>query len=410
MPLSDTAVRNAKPKDKAYRMFDERGLYLEVSPQGGKWWRLKYRFEGREKRLSVGVYPDVSLRDARDRRDTLRKHIAAGTDPSNVRKDEKAAREHTFEKVGREYIEARRAKWSPRTLTLVTDRLGKLFEAIGTRPVSAVTPTELRRVLEAVQRRGAVETAHRLRQDASLVFRFAIGKGLAERDPAAALRGALQERQTKHHATITDPKEIGALLRAIEGFAGEPVTRAALRLAPLVFVRPGELRAAEWQEFDLDAAEWRIPASRMKMRAPHIVPLARQAVAILRELEPLTGHRRESRPDAKHYVFPGVRTSARCMSENTINAALRRLGYTTEQMTGHGFRSMASTRLNESQKWHRDAIERQLAHGERDKVRASYNYAEHLDERRRMMQWWADYLDVQKDGAQVVSLAARAAG
>ncbi len=405
MPLTDTAIKNAKPRDKAYRLFDERGLYLEVSPQGGKWWRLKYRIDGREKRLSLGVYPDVSLRDARERRDTLRKQVAAGIDPSDARKDEKAARDHTFEKLGREYIEARRAKWSPRTLTLVSERLGKLFDAIGSRPVNAVTPTELRRVLEAVQRRGAVETAHRLRQDASLVFRFAIGKGLADRDPAAALRGALQERQTKHHATITDPKEIGALLRAIDGFSGEPATRAALRLAPLVFVRPGELRAAEWQEFDLAAAEWRIPASRMKTRAPHIVPLARQAVAILRELEPLTGHRRESRPDAKHYVFPSVRTSARCMSENTINAALRRLGYTTEQMTGHGFRSMASTRLNESQKWHRDAIERQLAHGERDKVRASYNYAEHLQERRRMMQWWADYLDALRDGADVVALA-----
>ncbi|MBI4692732.1 MAG: tyrosine-type recombinase/integrase [Gammaproteobacteria bacterium] len=387
MALTDKAIKNAKIRDRTYRLYDDHGLHLEVSPQGGKWWRLKYRLDGWEKRLSLETYPDVGLADAREKREALRKQVAAKVDPSGVRKDAKAARDHTFEKIGREYIEARKRKWAPRTPNLVTGRLEELFKRLGTRPVSLISVTELRHALEQVQARGAIETAHRIRQDASLVFRFAMGKGLADHDPAAGLRGVLEERQTKHHAAITDPKEIGALLRAIDGFSGEPATKATLRLAPLVFVRPGELRAGEWQEFDFDAAEWRIPAARVKMRAPHVVPLSRQAIEILRALQPITGQRAHLAQGTPNYVFPGVRTRARCLSENTINASLRRLGYTPDQMTGHGFRSMASTRLNESQKWHRDAIERQLAHGERDRVRASYNHAEHLPERRRMMQW-----------------------
>ncbi|MGH6885504.1 MAG: tyrosine-type recombinase/integrase, partial [Geminicoccales bacterium] len=239
-------------------------------------------------------------------------------------------------------------------------------------------------VLRRIEARGAIDTAHRVLQNCGQVFRFAVATGRAVRDPAADLRGALVTVRGSHFASITEPKAIGALLRAIGGYQGTHIVRCALRLAPLTFVRPGELRAAEWPEFDLDAAEWRIPAERMKMRAIHLVPLSAQAVGILRELRPLTGTGR--------YVFPGERTPTRPMSENTVNAALRRLGYSKDEMTGHGFRSMASTLLNE-QGWHRDAIERQLAHGERDAVRAAYNYAEHLPERRRMMQAWADYLD-----------------
>jgi len=390
MALTDTTIKNSKAREKTYKLYDERGLYLEISPTGGKWWRFKFRFEDKEKRLSLGTYPDVSLRDARDKRDALRKQVASGTDPSNVRRDEKAARKNTFESVGEEYIYSMKGKWAPRTYLLVTERLRKdLFKTIGSRTIHAIRAPELLRELERIQNRGALEAAHRARQDASLIFRFALAKGYVDRDPAADLRGALRQRTTKHHASITDPNEIGGLLRAIEGYSGEPTVKAALSLAPHVFLRPGELRAAEWREIDLEACEWRVPATRMKMKEVHIVPLSRQSVEILNGLRPITGTRR--------LVFPSVRTADRPISENTINASLRRMGYSTDQMTGHGFRSMASTRLNESQKWHRDAIERQLAHGEKDKVRASYNYAEHLVERRKMMQWWSDYLDELRD-------------
>ncbi|MBI2801860.1 MAG: integrase arm-type DNA-binding domain-containing protein [Gammaproteobacteria bacterium] len=379
MPLTDTAMRNTKPSAKPQKLFDAGGLFMLVAANGGRWWHLKYRFGGKEKLLSLGTYPEVSLKDARDKRDALRKQIAAKIDPSDVRRDEKAAREYTFEVVARLYIAARSKKWSRRTLELVTSRLEKgLFPKIGKRPIRLILARELLRVLEPIQARGAVETAHRLRQDASLIFCFALAQGYVDRDPAADLRGSLDERTTKHHAAITDAREIGALLRAIGGYTGEPAVLAALRLAPHVFLRPGELRAAEWSEIDFDAAEWRVPANRMKLKETHLVPLSRQALRISAELRAITGKRR--------LVFPSIRTAERPISENTVNAALHRLGYTKEQMTGHGFRSMASTRLNESQKWHRDAIERQLAHGERDKVRASYNYAEHLTERRKMMQ------------------------
>ena len=397
MPLTDTTIRNIKPGTKPQKLFDAGGLFILVAPNGGRWWRLKYRFGGKEKLLSLGIYPDVGLKEAREKRDALRKQIAAGVDPSGARRDEKASRSYTFEIVAREYISSRSKRWSPRTLSLVTSRLKTdLFPKIGSRPINAIAAKELLRVLQAVQGRGAVETAHRLRQDASLIFRFALAQGHVDRDPAADLRGALHERTTKHHASITEPKEIGALMRAIEGYSGEPAVRAALRLAPHVFLRPGELRAAEWTEIDFDAAEWRVQANRMKLKETHIVPLSRQALRILTELRAITGKRR--------LIFPSIRTAERPISETTINATLRRMGYTKEQMTGHGFRSLASTRLNESQKWHRDAIERQLAHGERDKVRASYNYAEHLIERRKMMQWWSDYLDALRDGGQVIPL------
>lgn len=405
MPLTDLAVRNAKPSAKTVRLRDERGLYLEISPKGGKWWRLRYTFRGKENMLSLGVYPDVSLKDARERRDEARKLIANGTDPSAARKEEKAeaaAEALTFEHVAREWYERFKPKWSPSHSLDVIQRLEKnAFPSLGQLPIRDITAPELLAAVRLIETRGAVESARRVLQMCGQVFRYAIATGQADRDIAADLRGALPPAREKHHASITDPKGVAQILRAIDGYQGSMVACCALRLAPLVFVRPGELRHAEWSEIDLDKAEWRIPAEKMKMREQHIVPLSRQAVAILRELHPLTG--------AGRYVFPSVRTSARPMSENTVLAALRRMGYTKDEMTGHGFRSMASTLLNE-QGWNRDAIERQLAHGERNAVRAAYNFAEFLPERRRMMQSWADYLDKIKAGAKITPLHATASG
>lgn len=379
MPLTDTAIRNAKPAEKPVKLSDGGGLYLEVAPSGGKWWRLKYRFGGKEKRISLGVYPDVPLRDARARRDDARRQLASGIDPGEARKAAKAAQTggatNSFEVIAREWFAKFSPTWTPSHGERIIRRLERdVFPWVGATPIPEVTAPVLLSVLRRIEERGAIETAHRAAQNCGQVFRYAIATGRAERDPSQDLRGALPPAKEKHHASIIDPKAIGDLLRAMDGYKGDMVTRCALRLAPLTFVRPGELRRAEWSEIDMDKAEWRIPAEKMKMREAHIVPLSRQALDILRELQPLTGRGR--------YVFPGVRTNARPMSENTVNAALRRLGYEKDEMTGHGFRSMASTLLNE-RGWHRDAIERQLAHAERNAVRAAYNFAEHLPERRR---------------------------
>ncbi|MGE0386740.1 MAG: tyrosine-type recombinase/integrase [Gammaproteobacteria bacterium] len=398
MPLTDTAIRSTKPGEKPKKLFDGGGLYLEVAPNGGKWWRFKYRFQGLEKRISLGVYPEIGLKDARSRREEARKQVALGIDPSQKRQAEKAATNGagTFEAVAREWHSKLGANWAASTREKILVRLEQdAFPWIGNKSITQVTAPDLLSLLQRIEARGANETAHRIRQYCGQVFRFAIATGRADRDPAADLRGALVPTRQKHHASITDPKAVGALMRAIDAFQGAPTTRAALRLAPLVFVRPGELRAAQWAEIDTAAAEWRIPAERMKMRDAHIVPLSTQAVAILEEQRPITGRGR--------FVFPSIRTWSRPMSENTINAALRRLGYTKDEMTGHGFRSTASTLLNE-QGWNPDAIERQLAHAERDGVRAAYNRAEHLPERRRMMQAWADYLDCLKRDAEVIPL------
>lgn len=390
MALTDLAVRKATVRDKPYRLSDEKGLYLEVALSGSKYWRWKFRFAGKEKRLALGVYPEVSLAEARAARDGARKLLTSGVDPSEARKAQKASRvelaENSFEAVAREWF----AKYAPSWVDTHSDKIIRrlerdIFPWVGSKPIDKVSAPILLVCLRRIEERGAIETAHRALQNCGQVFRYAIATGRAERDVSADLRGALSPVVESHHASITDPKAIGALLRSIEGYEGSLVTKCALRLAALVFVRPGELRKAEWAEFELEKAEWRIPASRMKMREVHIVPLATQAVATLKELQALTGHGR--------YVFPGARTNGRPMSENTVNAALRRLGYAKDEMTGHGFRSMASTILNE-QGWSRDAIERQLAHGERNNVRAAYNFAEYLPERRRMMQAWADYLDV----------------
>ena len=398
MPLTDTAVRNAKPKDKPYKKADERGLYLLVKP-AGKYWRFDYRFTGKRKTLALGVYPDVSLADAREHRDQARKLLAAGNDPAMVKRVQKIEDKNTLEVVAREWFAIKSVKWADSNARVIIARLEKnVFPWLGDQSINTVTAQDVLTVLKRIEARGAIETAHRVKQYLSQIFRYAIASQVATQDPTAALFEALTPTTKKHYASIKDPKAVGGLLRALDGYAGSFITCCALRLAPLVFVRPGEPRQAEWKEFDLDNAEWRIPAERMKMSAPHLVPLSRQALAILQELHPLTGYGR--------YLFPSARSTVRPMSDNTINAALRRMGFAKDEMTGHGFRSMASTLLNE-QGWHRDAIERQLAHAERDSVRAAYNYAEHLPERREMMQAWADFLDSLRQGADVVPIRSR---
>ena len=380
MPLTDTAIRSAKPQAKTVKMFDGGGLYLEVSPAGGKWWRWKYRFAGKEKRLSLGVYPDVKLKAARAKRDASRQQLAAGIDPGEARKAEKQAQAgaESFEAIAREW----HGKFSPGWAASHGDRILRrlemdVFPWIGKRPIAEIKAAELLAMLRRVESRGALETTHRAKQNCGQVFRYAVATGRAERDPTGDLRGALPLPKEKHHASIIEPKRVGALLRAIDGYEGFFATKCALRLAPLVFVRPGELRKAQWPEVDFAKAEWRIPAERMKMREQHIVPLSRQAIEILQELEPLTNREIPAKPDAPRYVFPGAQSRLRPMSENAILAALRRMGYTKEEMTGHGFRSMASTLLHE-QGWNHQAIERQLAHAERNAVSAAYNFAEHL--------------------------------
>jgi len=395
--LTDTAIRKAKPTDKPQRMFDGGGLYLEVSPAGGKWWRLKYRVNGKEKRLSLGTYPDTGLADARDKRDAARKLLAAGVDPGEQKKAEKAAgREasaNSFEVVAREWMA--RQTWVDEYRVKLESRMANdVFPYIGKRPIAELCAPEFLQVARRIEERGAVESAHRALQVCGQVMRYGIATGRADRNPVADLRGALSSPQVQHHAAITDPHELGGLLRAIEGYSGDPTTRAALKLSALLFVRPGELRHAEWSEFDLDAGEWSIPAGKMKMRQPHLVPLCEQAVEILRELHQLTGR--------GQYVFPGGRSPRRPMSNNAINAALRRMGYGTDAMTAHGFRATARTILDEVLGYRVDYIEHQLAHAVKDPNGRAYNRTAHLPERRKMMQGWADYLDALRVGADVV--------
>lgn len=392
MPLTDAAIRGARPREKSYKLADGGGLTLLINPNGSKWWRLRYRFGGREKMLSVGVYPDVPLKSARDKRESIRKLIASGVDPSAKREAEKVAKAETFAAIAAEWLDLQRKGFSAATLEKAEWTINDLLNPfIGGTPIRSITAPDILAVLRRLESRGKHETAHRTKQRAGQIFRFAIATGRAERDPTADLRGALAPIVTSNHAAITDPKAVGELLRAIHGYGGQRATECAMKLAPLVFVRPGELRAARWEEFDLEAKEpeWRIPAARMKMRELHIVPLSKQAVAILRELQPITG--------PSGYCFPSLRDSNRPMSENAITAALRRMGYTGNQMTWHGFRTIASTLLNE-QGWNPDLIELQLAHVERNAVRDAYNRAQRLPERRKMMQAWSDYLDVLRMG------------
>ena len=389
MALTDTKVRSVKPREKSFKIADGKGLFLVVKPNGSKYWRFRYRFANKEKLLAIGIYPDVTLADARRKRDEARKLLADNTDPGMAKQLKKRAikliAENSFEAVTREWHIKFSSKWTPEHGTKILIRLEKdIFPWLGHRPITEITAPELLAVLRRIENRGAIETAHRTLQNCGQIFRYAIATGRAERDVSADLRGAIPPVKKRHLASITDPKSIGNLLRALNDYNGHFVTKSALQLAPLVFVRPGELRKAEWSEFNFETAEWRIPPEKMKMRITHIVPLSTQAVSILREIQALTG-------DGK-YVFPSLRTHTRPMSNNAVLGALRRLGYAKDEMTGHGFRSMASTLLNE-QGWNRDAIERQLAHAERNNIRAAYNYAEYLPERRKMMQHWADYLD-----------------
>lgn len=398
--LTDTAVKAARATEKPQKLWDERGLFLLVSITGARLWRLKYHLHGKEKLLCLGQYPDVSLKRAREKRDEARTLVADGIDPSAKKKAERKASADTFDAIAREWLALQ--SYKPKTMAKAQWLLDDwLIKYLGARPIRTITAAEILAVCRRLEAQGKRETAHRLRALASRVIRYAVSTGRADRDPTQDLRGALAPIIVTNHAAVTEPKKIGELLRAIADYQGQPGTMAALKLAPLTFVRPGELRAAEWSEFDLDGddPQWRIPGSRMKMGETHLVPLSRQAVAILRELQSITG-------DGK-YLFPSLRSSLRCISDNTVNAALRRLGYSKDEMVGHGFRSMASTCLNE-QGWHPDLIELQLAHAERNKVRAAYNRAERLAERRKMMQSWADYLDSLKAGAKVIPIKRKA--
>lgn len=401
MPLSEVAARAAKPTHKPYKLSDEKGLYLLVKPNGSRLWRYKYRHAGIEKLLALGAYPTVPLREARERREAARKLVWDRIDPGAKRKLEKQERATTFAAVAQEWLDTKKGSLTESTWLRDRDQLMKMVRPyLGSRPVGEIEAPELLAILKRLENRGVRDTAHRVRAVCGRVFRYAIATGRATRDISADLKGALAPKRAQSYAAITDPAKVGELLRAIEGHEGQAATRAAIRLAPYVFVRPGELRAAEWSEFDLSGREWRIPAERMKMREAHIVPLSRQAVAILLEIQPLTGGSR--------YLFPALGRHERPLSENTLGAALRRMGYSSDEMTAHGFRTIASTLLNE-QGWNPDLIELQLAHKERNKVRAAYNRAQRLEERRKMMQAWADYIDGLRDGTKLVSIGSRAA-
>jgi integrase len=393
MPLTDVAIRKAKPGKKPIKLSDERGLYVEIAPSGGKWWRLKFRFEGKEKRLSLGVYPDVGLKEARDRRDEARKLLADGVDPSQNRKAQKAARAdlaaNTFEVIAREWLQKFAATMTEKYWTGVLKRFERdIFPWLGARPISEITAPELLATVRRIETRGAVETSHRALSNCGQVFRYAVATGRAERDPSGDLKGAIPPAQGKHMAATTDPTRLAEILRAFDGYEGTLIVKCALRLAPLLFVRPGELRQAEWADIDLEAAEWRYLVT--KTQTPHIVPLCTQALEILRELQPLTGKGR--------YVFPSGRTSKRPMSDNAILAAMRRMGIPKEEMSGHGFRAVARTILDEVLGFRPDFIEHQLAHAVRDPNGRAYNRTAHLVERRKMMQAWGNYLDRLKAG------------
>ena len=404
-PLTDIQVNKSKRKENDYKLSDGGGLHLLVSKSGGKLWRMQYRFDGKQKMLSFGQYPAITLAEARQRREDARKLLANGQDPGAIKKaiQEAAAvsaaiETTTFEKVAREWYAKNEPVWSTGHTATVKTRLEKdVFTQIGSNPVASVTASDVRELLLRVEARGAVDTALRIKIICGQVFRYAVAHGHLEHDPSAALkpREIFQKRETKHHAAITDPKALAPLLRDIDEYAGGFVVKSALKLAPMLFARPGELRKMEWSEIDLDAAEWSLPATKMKTRQPHMVPLSRQAVSILRELHQLTG--------CGQYVFPG-RTSSRPMSENTINAALRYMGYDSTLMTGHGFRAVARTILDEVLKFRVDIIEHQLAHAVKDANGRAYNRTSFLEDRRTMMQQWADYLDGLKAGAKVIPM------
>ncbi|GHD02203.1 tyrosine-type recombinase/integrase [Novosphingobium pokkalii] len=402
MSLTDIAIRRAKTRDKPYKLYDELGLFLVISPSGSRLWRMKFRHGGSEKKLSFGAYPQVSLRDARKMRDDARDLIADGKDPALERQREKlragALAENTFTSIANEYCRKRRRDgdraWAPATAARCEYLLSLLDNSIGKMPIHEIEPIDALAAIRKIEKRGKLESARRTLQLASAVFRYAVATARLRSDPTRDLRGALMTPTVTHYGAVTDASEVGDLLRAIDGYEGIGMTKWALQLAPHVFVRPGELRHARWDEIDFDAAVWTIPAEKMKMRKPHHVPLSTQSIAILLEIRSITG--------SNGYVFPSMRSRTRPMSDNTLNAALRRLGYSTNEMTAHGFRAMASTLLNESGKWSYDAIERALAHGDTDKVRAAYHRGTHWKERVAMAQWWSNLLDSLRSGATIL--------
>ncbi|MCL2591409.1 MAG: integrase arm-type DNA-binding domain-containing protein [Betaproteobacteria bacterium] len=399
--LKDTTIKKTKPEAKPVRMFDGGGLYLEISPAGGKLWRMKYRFGGKEKRLSFGAYPTLSLSEARERREEAKKILRDGKDPGEVKKASKAAlkaaNENSFETVAREWFSRWKTDKAESHTSKVIARLqNDVFPWMGDRPVSDITAPMVLEVLRRIEARGVIETAHRAKENISMVMRYAIATGLAERDPCPDLRGALPPVRKKHMAAFTDPVKVGELLRAIDAYKGSHVTRAALALVPYVFARPCELRWAKWADIDLEKGEWRYTTSKTK--TDHNVPLARQAVEILRNLHPLTGR--------GEFVFPGQKPG-RPISDGTINNALHIMGYDTQrEHTGHGFRATARTLLAEELDVEPRIIEQQLAHKVPDTLGTAYNRATYQKQRRKMMQAWVDYLDKLKAGAEIIPLRA----
>lgn len=387
--LSDAKIRALKPKEKPYKQADFDGLFLLINPGGSKLWRFKYRWMDKEKLLSFGKYPDLSLKQARDKRDAARKVLAEGKDPSFERKREQAAKEaehrETFRKLADALLEKKRLEGKSASTLAKTEWLHSLLCAdLGNYPISQITARDVLVPLRKMEAKGRNESALRMRSAAGQIFRYAIAQGLIENDPTFGLKDALTRAPVKHRSALINPEQVGELMRAIEGFDGQPTTRIALQLLAMTALRPGELRMAEWAEIDLEKAIWTVPAHRAKMRRPHMVPLAPEALGKLNELQTLTGW--------GELLFPSIRSSKRCMSENTLNAALRRMGYSGEDMTAHGFRATFSTLANESGLWSADAIERALAHVEGNEIRKAYARGAHWDERVQIATWWADYL------------------
>lgn len=399
MALKDLEVRALKPRDRIYKCADSHGLYVEVHPTGSKLWRYKYSHLGKDKRIALGRYPEVNLAEARRKRDDAKRQLHDGVDPVADRKREKLLAVYmaanSFSDLAKEYIDKMVAEGRADTTTTKANWLLEQLAPIANQPVADIKPIEMLAALKRLEAKGKLETARRCRSFASRVFRYAVATGRAEADPTSVLRGALITPKTKHHGALLDPQAVAELLRAIDSYSGHQVTRIALQIAPHVMARPGELRQAQWSEFDLDGGTWQIPAERMKMRRPHAVPLSRQVIALLNELLPLTG------PEG--FVFPAFHTSRRPLSENTINQAFRRMGYAAGEITAHGLRTTASTLLNESGKWSPDAIERSLAHADKDAIRGIYNRGRYWDERVVMHQWWSDHLDSLKQGIAPVA-------
>ncbi len=400
MPLTNTAVKNSKPKAKQYRLSDSQNLYLLVKPTGSKLWRLDYALHGKRKTMALGSYPVTTLKIARTKRDEAKALIEEGIDPVQHRKCTQANRskaaENTFEALSMEWLAKQEQAWTPGHTRTVVSRLERdLLPWLGNRPITEITPPEILQVLRRIESRGAGETAHRCKTITSQVFRYAIAAGIADRDPAVDLRGALIPTKAKRMAAITEPEKVGELLRAIRDYQGNLISRCALELSALTFVRPGELRHAEWREINWIKKEWLIPAEKMKAKRDHTVPLATQSLEILREFHPLTGKGK--------YIFPSLRTNTRPMSNNTVLGALRRMGFSKEEMTPHGFRSMASTLLHENG-WEHELIELQLAHSRRDKIAAAYDRSLRLPDRKKMMQWWGDFLQQMEHSVMTTPL------